>query len=352
MNVAMYHCRLPSPERKPGGAEVYVDRLATALTRRGHDVTVWTYARPSTERLYDINVLRPARVADRKMLRQYVAPWQLNVVKWGTSAVVHLFGDDWFLIRRSRPTVRTFLGSAAFESATATSRRRRADQRLLFGLEQAAARLATVTYGIGLESQLLYRGVGILPSGIEIIEPDTRDPSPHPTILFVGTWEGRKRGRLMHDVFQREVLPKVPDARLWMVSDQAPDGNGVSWFPHPTDAELAELYAQAWVFCLPSRYEGFGLPYLEAAAHGLPVVSTPNTGALALLGTSMDGLAAGAVVADEQLADALTRLLQDKALRDALGARARERATEFSWDRVVTLHEAAYKEAIRRFKSG
>lgn len=344
----MYHCLLPSPGRKPGGAEVYVDRLATALTDRGHRVTVWTYAAPTVDPVYEVKVLRPARVAGHKLLRQYVGPWQLNAVNWGDNDVVHLFGDDWFFLRRTRPTVRTFLGSAAFESATATSRRRKADQRLLFGLEQWSAKLATVSYGIGLESELLYRCAGTLPSGIDVSPPEDRRPAPEPAILFVGTWDGRKRGSFLYDVFQREIRPEVPDARLWMVSDWAPEGDGVTWFAHPTDAELAALYDSAWVFCLPSRYEGFGLPYLEAAARGLPVVSTPNTGALALLGMSTDGHSAGAVVADDDLGEALINLLENQSLRESLGRRALARASDFSWDRVVALHEDAYATALER----
>lgn len=348
MNIAMYHCRLPSPGRKPGGAEVYVHRLATALAQRGHRVTAWTYAAPAVDPAYDVRVLRPARLADHKLLRQYVGPWQLNAVNWGDNEVVHLFGDDWFYFLRTHPTVRTFLGSAAFESATATSRKRRVDQRMLFGLEQMSARLATVTYGIGLESELLYRGAGSLPSGIDLAPTEDRRPASEPTILFVGTWEGRKRGAFLHDVFQREIRPKVPTARLWMVCDKAPEADGVTWFAHPTDAELDDLYAQAWVFCLPSRYEGFGLPYLEAAARGLAVVSTPNTGALALLGMSTDGDASGVIVADDGLGAVLVQLLDDRPLRDALGRRARDRAADFSWDRVVELHERAYETAVRR----
>jgi phosphatidyl-myo-inositol alpha-mannosyltransferase len=348
VNIAMYHCRLPSPGRKPGGAEVYVDRLATALSRRGHRVTVWTYAAPAVAPAYNVRALRPARLADHKLLRQYVGPWQLNAVNWGDNEVVHLFGDDWFYFRRTRPTVRTFLGSAAFESTSATSRRRRIDQWVLFGLEQISARLATVSYGIGIESELLYRGAGSLPSGIELWATEDSRPAPAPTILFVGTWEGRKRGAFLHEVFLREVRTRVPNARLWMVSDKARETEGVSWFAHPTDAELHDLYARAWVFCLPSRYEGFGLPYLEAAARGLAVVSTPNTGALAMLGMSSDGDGAGVVVADAELGAVLVRLLEDGPLRESLGRRARDRAADFSWDRVVALHERAYETAMQR----
>ncbi len=348
MNIAMYHCRLPTAGRKPGGAEVYVDRLATALAQRGHHVVVWTYSGPSTAPIYDVMPLRPKRVAQRKLLRQYVGPWLLNGLDLDDFDVFHLFGDDWFYFRRNLPTVRTFLGSAVFESATATSWKRRIDQRLLFMLEQVSARLATSSYGIGLDSELLYGGQGTLPSGIDASTFKPHQPAAEPTLLFVGTWEGRKRGAFLHEVFEREIRTRLPNARLWMVCDKAPASDGVEWFAHPSDEELDELYSRAWVFCLPSRYEGFGLPYLEAAAHGLAVVSTPNPGALSLLGMSDDGQAAGAVVSDDALGATLVRLLKDAALRETLGWRARARADEFSWDRVVTMHERAYATALGR----
>jgi glycosyltransferase involved in cell wall biosynthesis len=349
MNIAMYHCRLPDEGRKPGGAEIYVDRLASALGQRGHEVEVWTFVSPPSKPHYQVRRLRPRQIGEKKVLRQYVAPWLLNAHAFKRFEVMHLFGDDWFYLRRRLPTVRTFLGSAVFEAATATSLKRRLDQRALFALEQVSARLATACYGIGLDSELLYPTEGVLPSGVEGVPAEMRQPADDPTILFVGTWHGRKRGRLLHDLFQSEIRPQIPNAQLWMVADAAPETVGVTWFPHPTDAELHDLYRRAWIFCLPSRYEGFGLPYLEAAAHGMPVVSTPNSGALALMGTSEDGLAAGVVVSDERLSAALIRLLDSEDLRQELGARARKRARDFGWDRAVELHERAYQLAIERW---
>jgi len=61
--IAMYPCRLPGAGRK-GGAEVYVDCLASALVDRRHHVIVWTYLQPSVAPQYEVRVLRPARVED------------------------------------------------------------------------------------------------------------------------------------------------------------------------------------------------------------------------------------------------------------------------------------------------
>jgi glycosyltransferase involved in cell wall biosynthesis len=127
-----------------------------------------------------------------------------------------------------------------------------------------------------------------------------------------------------------------------MVSDRCEPSEGVRWFPAPDEDELDSLLARAWALCLPSTYEGFGIPYLEAMAHGTPVVASPNPGARYVL----DGGRAGLVVEDVELAGALVRCLTDRELRASLSARGRERAADFAWPRVLAAHEAAYREAI------
>ena len=65
-----------------------------------------------------------------------------------------------------------------------------------------------------------------------------------------------------------------------MVTQDAPadPGAGITVLGRLDDEELAREYRAAWVFCLPSSYEGFGIPYAEAMASGTPVVATPNPG--------------------------------------------------------------------------
>jgi glycosyltransferase involved in cell wall biosynthesis len=345
MNIAFYHCRMPQQGSKPGGVQVFVDRLATALTGRGHRVTVFTFAPPSEERPYEVRVLRPLAAADNRVVRLYVAPWLFNVRPFdGAFDVVHLHGDDWFYLRRRVPTVRTFYGSALLEALTATSLKRRVSQGLNYGLELLSARQADAVYGIGTDSRMLYQADGILSCGVP--EPTgPLVPDPRPTILFIGTWDGRKRGRLIHRAFREHVRPVLPDAQLWMVSDKAEPGDGVTWLPSPTDAELGELMRRAWTFCLPSSYEGLGIPYLEAMAHGLPVVATPNPGAVDVLGGGRYGM----IVEADELGEALTRTLTDEALRARLHQAAEERAQDYRWERVIADYEAAYELAIDRF---
>jgi phosphatidylinositol alpha-mannosyltransferase len=345
LNIALYNNRLTQQGAKPGGVQVFVDRLAIALAERGHAVTAFTFAPPNEPRPYDVEVLRPRRTADNRILRQYVVPWMFNFRPFGSRFdVAHLHGDDWFYFRRRLPTVRTFHGSALMESLTATSLKRKLDQSIVFALEQLARPRADAVYGVGPDSRLLYRADGILGCGVPI---PARPPHPDAdaTILFVGTWEGRKRGALLHRVFHEQVRPVLPNARLWMVSDYAEEGEGVTWLPHPSDAELADLYRRAWVFCLPSSYEGFGIPYVEALANGLAVVATHNSGADYVLAAGRYGL----IVEPDDLGDALVRALTDDGLRGRLAIAAAERVKDYSWDRLIGQYEQAYELAISRF---
>lgn len=343
----MYHALLPQEDRKPGGVSVFVHRLANGLTDRGHQVTVAAYEKPGWPARYTTRVIRPGAAVNSSFVRQYVASWLLNVRPFdGRYDVAHLHGDDWFYLVRRLPTVRTYYGSALLEGLTATSSKRRINQAAIFLLELWARGRADAVYGIGSDSCAIYRADGILSIGIE---PETivRQPSEHPSILFIGTWEGRKRGKLLHRVFQEYVRPRVPDAELWMVCERAEPGPGTRWLGSPDNESLARLMSQAWAFCLPSRYEGLGLPYLEAMASGVPVVSTRNPGASDVLA----GGTVGVLTDDHHLGEALVGMLTDPEQRSRLESAGRHRAATFSWDRVAEDYEAAYAMAIERWQA-
>jgi phosphatidyl-myo-inositol alpha-mannosyltransferase len=345
LRIGMFQSVLPAAGRKPGGVEIFVDRLARALTARGHQVTVHAFSGDVDGAPYRIQLLRPRAAARGRFVRQYVAPWLLNVRPRPRYDVFHFHGDDWFYFRRKMPTVRTFHGSALLEALTATSVKRRVDQTLIFGLELLAARLADARYGVGEDSRMLYRADGVLQLGVDS-PAGTRRPSAAPSILFIGTWEGRKRGRLLHEVFEREVRTRLPDAELWMVADHCEPAPGVTWHPRPSDAEVQELLSRAWAFCLPSSYEGFGIPYLEAMAWGVPVVATPNPGAEGLMRCNE----AGRIVEPDGLGEALTGVLADAGLRERLAAGGRARAADYSWDTVCAGYEEAYALARERWR--
>jgi phosphatidyl-myo-inositol alpha-mannosyltransferase len=281
----------------------------------------------------------------------FLLPWRLNDLDVSDLDLLHLHGDDWFYRRRSIPTIRTFHGSALSEARFAKRWRRRASQLFLHGMERRSRRLATSSYGL-TPAQAYDDGLaGSLPSGIDLSLDASPDPAGrdagNPSVLFVGTWEGRKRGKLLHRLFCSEIRPRVPAAELWMVSDRCEGGKGVRWFPCPSDEELAQLYECATLFCLPSLYEGFGIPYLEAMAKGTPVIAAPNVGSQYLL---EDGYA-GRIVKDSELAASVTAMLQDSEQRAEFSGRGYRRAAQFSWDEVAASHEAAYRSVIAEWQA-
>ncbi|ORW66696.1 glycosyltransferase family 4 protein [Mycolicibacter senuensis] len=116
-----------------------------------------------------------------------------------------------------------------------------------------------------------------------------------------------------------------------------------------TDAQLAEVLASAELVCIPSLYEGFSLPAVEAMASGTPVVAS-RAGALPeVLGD--DGVCAQLVPPGDAaaLTRALGALLDDPDRRHRLGAAGRRRALDvYSWPAVAAATVAVYRDAIER----
>jgi glycosyltransferase involved in cell wall biosynthesis len=111
------------------------------------------------------------------------------------------------------------------------------------------------------------------------------------------------------------------------------------------DARLAELYRLSDLFVLPSRYEGFGMAYAEAIAHGLPVIGT-TAGAIPETVPAQAGVLVPPGDADA-LAAALRRLIEDPAQRARLAAGARGAAVRLpTWEGSAELFSQAIERAI------
>ena len=164
-----------------------------------------------------------------------------------------------------------------------------------------------------------------------------------PTIVFIGLWNGRKRGRFAYDVFVNKVLPRFPDAQFHMISDTAIPHPSVTLHVHPDDATLAALLAEAWVFCYPSVYEGFGIPYIEAMAAGTAIVTSPNAGAGEVLKNGRYGI----ICDDDRFAGDLLQLLDRADLRHELEARGLERAQDFSADAIAERYLEIYRNVVQ-----
>ncbi len=124
--------------------------------------------------------------------------------------------------------------------------------------------------------------------------------------------------------------------------------DGLRLLGHVDDALLPGLYAGAVAFALPSLYEGFGLPVLEAMAAGTPVVAA----AAGALPETCGGAALLAEPSGEAFAAALERLAGDAAERERLRAAGLERAAGFSWDATARAVDALLSAAAAEPSSG
>ncbi len=328
-----------------------VSRLADELAKNeGDQVTVYSLTpAPAQARYRHVQLFRgmPA-LRDNQVLRLFGLPLMMNVAGMRGHDIVHLHGDDWFLFARGSASVRTLHGSALLEARSATSLKRRIAQYCVYPLEHLAARLATVSLAVGPRTAEIYRVERLANNGVNraVFHPGAK--AAVPTILYIGTWEGRKRGRFMFETFVEQVAPAVPDARLVMVSDHAPSHPQVRYVRFPDDDTLAALYREAWVFAYPSVYEGFGIPYVEAMASGTPVVCSTNDGARYVL----DDGAFGIIAPDDAFGAAIVDVLVNEDRRHRLAAAGLERAATFSWEAVARQHREVYEEAIRLRSTG
>lgn len=108
-----------------------------------------------------------------------------------------------------------------------------------------------------------------------------------------------------------------------------------------TEGDLIRLYNIADVFVLPSLYEGFGLPALEAMACGTPVVAANTASLPEVVGTA-------ALLVDPQspqaIAEAIAHVLSDTALAMQMRQQGLERARQFTWERTARETLAVYQE--------
>ncbi len=331
---------LPSGSKIGVGYQVHA--LATGLARRGHDVTVFSGCPPVDGAEYTT-----VQVPAPRSLRTFAFAWSVRRLDLSGFDVLHAHGDDYWLWRRRVPAhVRTMHGSCFAEAVRIPGLKEKARMVALGLGETLATFVADRTVLVSPQTRRWMPWVrAVVPNGVDERVFRPRGPrAAAPTILFVGTYENRKRGRLLMEVFADEVRPQVPDAELVMVCSDAPAAAAVRVTGRVDEQELARLYASAWVFCLPSTYEGFGIPYAEAMSAGAAVVCTDNPGARYVLA---DGQA-GRIVADDRLGTTLVALLTDAGERSRLAQRGIERSHEFAMSSVLDRYEDLYRDLLRR----
>jgi phosphatidylinositol alpha-1,6-mannosyltransferase len=227
-------------------------------------------------------------------------------------------------------------------------------------VSEYAGRLATAA---GAPAERLVR----ISPGVDVPERRSRSvvdrPGP-PSILSIARLMDRYKG---HDVLMRAmplIRARVPDVVWSIVGDghlrkpleQRARALGITgsvdFRGSVSDAERDRLLDSAHVFCMVSRLpaggyagEGFGIVYLEANAHELPVVAGNVGGATDAVVDGVTGL-----LVDPRdhvaVADAHVRLLSDPEYAARLGSQGRERAEGYAWPHISRKVEAAVLELI------
>jgi glycosyltransferase involved in cell wall biosynthesis len=160
----------------------------------------------------------------------------------------------------------------------------------------------------------------------------------HDYLLYVGAIQARKDPVAAAEAAATVGLPLVvagPEREPALARELERRGVDVRGYVEKT--ELARLYRGAACLVLPSRYEGFGLPVLEAMACGTPVVANPDPALREVAGDAAVYAEPGGLV------EAIRRALAD---RDRLVAAGLERASLFSWDETARRTLAVYREAL------
>ena len=225
--------------------------------------------------------------------------------------------------------------------------------RAMRGDARRAARIVTPTEAIAREAsdlldlprdrvRAIHHGVG------PAFTPDgPRRSWRKPYVLYVGALNARKGLDTLVAAFaalpdglrrEHELLLAGPRER------GAPAPGSATLLGYVPDVDLPALVRGAAAFCYPSRYEGFGLPLLEAMACGVPCVASDDPALVEVAGGAALHAARGDPAA---LTAALQRVLDDESVRTDLSRRGPLRASRFTWERSAADHLRVYREALQ-----
>lgn len=189
-----------------------------------------------------------------------------------------------------------------------------------------------------------------------VAETRTRMGLPESYILFVGTFEPRKNipGLLEAYKLLRQDMPDAPllvlvGRRGWLYEEIFARvealhlADNLIWLEDTADADMPAIYNGADVLVLPSHYEGFGLPALEAMACGTPTIVANRSSLPEVVGK------AGLLVNPDdpaQIAETMRRILEDSALCEQLKRDGLIHAAQFTWRRTAETVLRVYRALV------
>ncbi|VVE38673.1 glycosyltransferase family 4 protein [Pandoraea anhela] len=342
------------------GAERATATLANALAARGHRVHVlslWGHA-PVFPLSPDVvhHAMFEARVAFKRHYPSIVCQFRRYVLEHGIEVMVDV--DPMLALYTVPATLGLAVRRIAWEHSTYASdlgRRARRWARALAARRYDAVvvltdadRKAWQTHHPHARAQFV-----TLPNPLGIPMPDIApEHADERCILAVGRLVPEKGFDRLIDAWSR-IAHDAPGWRVRIVGDgplrdaliaQARSaGVADSVQVLPAVAEIAQHYAQASIYCLPSRRESFGLVLIETQAYAVPIVAfAADAGPRALLHHGIDSLVVndGDIAA---LAEALRRLIGDAPLRRQLGRAGYAHAQHFRADAIAARWEALWE---------
>ena len=318
------------------GDETYVENLLRAMAPLAGDLRIAALTRDRALVPPGIEpIVLPARSQELRMA--WSVPRALRRLRPRLAHFVHALPP-----RLPCPAVLT-VQDLSFERAGSLMgwKDRLVFRRVVPGSVRRAARVLAISertkrdlvevYGVAEEK------VVVTPLGVDPAFTPGRD-GRGTYLLFVGAIQERKDPLAAAAAASAVGLPLVAvgpekDARLAAELRLA----GADVRGYVSKRELAELYRGAAALVLPSRYEGFGLPVVEAMASGTPVVAAPDEALREVAGDA-------AVFADApELAGAVRQALDE---RERLVAAGLERARRFSWEETARRTLDVYRELL------
>jgi glycosyltransferase involved in cell wall biosynthesis len=178
-------------------------------------------------------------------------------------------------------------------------------------------------------------------------------------LLFVGTIEPRKNLIVLLNAYREllsatELHPQLVIAgkKGWLTDSlfsslrELGIEERVLFTGYVSDNDLCALYSSCRVFIYPSKYEGFGLPPLEAMACGAPVIASSIPSIREVTGETARLVAPAG---SDDLAQAIVTLLRDENERQRLSVAGFKRAQQFSWNHTAQLMLGVYHQAWEKY---
>lgn len=397
MNICLISAEYP-PETLNGGIGTYTFSLAHGLVNLGHKVTVISKALDKEQEYFDQQV-HIYRIFDKRIIPKFTrlgnlatggafGAWQhslsvfsklkqiisrngeFDVVEgplWGAECFAYSINLNMPLVVRLQTPIfkqREILGLPANPFMEFMEKASLQKATLVASISQNITGLIVKRYGIS-DKKILYSPLGVVFPNIKNLKTRTNSPR----LLFVGRLEKRKGIQELID-----SLPKILSVNLRITVDivgkdcfQAPGNTSyLKYFQRVVPAELQErvkfhgfvenkklqvFYRDCDVFIAPSRYESFGLIFLEAMVFGKPVIGTKVGGIPEIIKDGQNGLLID-VNEPDQIANAVLRLFSDSDLRKKIGLQAfRDTKDNFSVEKMAQESAKIYEKAIADFKT-